>query len=142
MRLGQGEGSISIADVRFLAAEEEEQGSEDEAAEEEEEDTEEEPAPRNGKGKAKRGRGRPKAVTRATAAKTKATRSTKTAAPPKASTPLQDSVKILLNGSVVEVKEDREGEWDMELRLGQNVLEVGEEGGMVWKVYMERMAPI
>jgi hypothetical protein len=142
MRLGQGEGSISIADVRFLAAEEEEQGSEDEAAEEEEEDTEEEPAPRNGKGKAKRGRGRPKAVTRATAAKTKATRSTKTAAPPKASTPLQDSVKILLNGSVVEVKEDREGEWDMELRLGQNVLEVGEEGGMVWKVYMERVAPI
>jgi hypothetical protein len=138
MRLGQGEGSISVADVRFLG-EEEEQGTEDEAADEEEE-LDEEPAPRNGKGKAKRGRGRPKTSTRAATAKTKITRSTKPAAPLKATTPLQDSVKILLNGSVVEGKEDHEGEWDMELRLGPNVLEVGEEGGMIWKVYMERVA--
>jgi len=142
MRLGQGEGAISVADVRFLGDEEEE-GSEDEthdAAEEEEEDVEEDHSPRNGKGKAKRGRGRPKASTRAAAAaaKTKVTRSTKPAvAPLKATTPLRDSVKILLNGSVVEGKEDCEGEWDVELRVGPNVLEVGEDGGMIWKVYME-----
>jgi len=86
----EGEGSISIADVRFLAAEEES-------------------APRNGKGKAKRGRGRPKASTRAATAKTKVTSSTKPAALPKAATPLRDIVKILLNGSVMEVKEDHEG---------------------------------
>jgi chromatin structure-remodeling complex subunit RSC4 len=146
MRLGQGEGAISVADVRFLGDEEEE-GSEDEthdAAEEEEEDVEEDHASRNGKGKAKRGRGRPKASTRtaaAAAAKTKVTRSTKpAAAPPKATTPLRDSVKILLNGSVVDGREDCEGEWDVELRLGPNVLEVGEDGGMIWKVYMERIS--
>lgn len=141
MRLGQGEGAISVADVRFLGDEEEEHGSDGEApgAEEEDED-EDEPAPRNGKGKVKKGRGRPKASTRAVGPKMKVTRSTKAAPPPKATTPLRDSVKILLNGSVIEEKENCEGEWDAELRLGPNVLEVGEEGGMVWKVYMERVA--
>lgn len=125
-----GENAISVSDVRFLVGEEEEQGTEDEAEEEEEE--EEGPAPRNGKGKAKRGRGRPRRVV----PKVKAPRAAK---PRKHITPLQDSVKIMLNGSVVQGKDDVEGQWDMELRLGPNVLEVGEEGGMVWKVYMERV---
>jgi len=148
MRLGHGEGTISVTDIRFLGDEEEE-GSEDEAhdvADEDEDDVEDDRAPRNGKGKAKRGRGRPKASTRATAAaaasaKTKVTRSTKpAAAPPKTTTPLQDSVRIVLNGSVVEGKENCEGEWEVELRLGLNVLELGEDGGMIWKVYMERVS--
>jgi hypothetical protein len=145
MRLGQGEGAVSVADVRFFGDDEEEQGGEDdphdpEEAEEEAVDTE--LVSKNGKGKAKRGRGRPpKNSTRvAVVAKpTKVTRSTKPA-PPKAVTPLQDSIKIRLNGSVVQGKGDREGEWDVELRPGSNVLEVGEEGGMTWKVYMERVA--
>ena len=47
-----------------------------------------------------------------TTAKTKVTRNTKPVAPPKAMTPSRDSVKILLNGSVVEGKEVCEGEWD------------------------------
>jgi chromatin structure-remodeling complex subunit RSC4 len=142
MRLGQGEGAISIAEVRFLGDEEEE-GSEDETHDEE--DIEEDRALRNGKGKAKKGRGRPKANTRAATAtataKTKVTRSTKLApAPPKSTTPSRDSVKILLNGSVVKGKENCEGEWEVELRLGLNVLELGEDGGMIWKVYMERVS--
>jgi hypothetical protein len=69
----------------------------------------------------------------------KVTRSTKAPALPKVMTPLRDSVKILLNGSVVEEKDHCEGEWDAELRVGLNVLEVGEVGGMIWKVYMERV---
>ena len=145
VRLGQGEAAVSVADVQFLGDEEEE-GSDGEiindVAEEDEEDAEEDLAPRNGKGKAKKGRGRPKASARATAAvaKMKVTRSTKAVAPPKAATLLQDSVKILLNGSVVEGKEDCDGQWDVELRFGPNVLEVGEDGGMVWKVYLERIS--
>lgn len=137
IRLGQAESSISVAKILFLADEEEEPLSDDDADEEEEEISDAEPSPRNGKGKAKRGRGRPKGTTRA-AGKPKVTRNKPTLQ--KETTPLQDNVKIVLNGSVVQRKDDHDGEWTMELRLGPNVLEVGEEGGMVWKVYLERVA--
>lgn len=44
----------------------------------------------------------------------------------------------------IEVKEDVEvkGQWPVELSLGSNIVEVGEKGGVVWRVYVERTAPI
>lgn len=128
MRLGQGESNISLGDVRFLGGAEEDHGSDEEVEEEDEDD---EGSPRNEKGKAKRGRGRPKKVV----PKPKVMRTVKA----RKATPLRDNVKVMLNGNVVQEKEDN-GNWEMELRLGSNVLEVGEDGGMIWKVYMERVA--
>ena len=134
MRLGQGEITVSVSDVRFQE-EEEDQGSDEEMPDaEEEEEEEEEPIP---KGKGKKGRGRPKANTRA--AKAKVTRSSKPA-PPKSTTPVQLNISVALNGTVITGKEDHEGRWDTELRMGSNVLEVGEEGGMMWKMYLERVS--
>ena len=125
---------MSVSDVRFQE-EEEDQGSDEEMPDaEEEEEEEEEPIP---KGKGKKGRGRPKANTRA--AKAKVTRSSKPV-PPKSTTPVQLNISVALNGTVVTGKEDHEGRWDTELRMGSNVLEVGEEGGMMWKMYLERVS--
>ena len=47
-------------------------------------------------------------------------------------------MKFSLNESVVEGKEVCEGEWDCRI-CRPNVLEVGEDGRMVWKVYMEHV---
>lgn len=141
MKLGQGENALSVADVRFLG-DVDEQGTDDEAhGPEEEEEEAEDAAPSNGKGKVKRGRGRPpKATTRPAAPpKAKVTRSSKPIVP-KATTPLQDSVKVWLNGSLVQGNEDHAGTWDVDLRVGSNILEAGEEGGMTWKVYLERLS--
>jgi len=130
MRLGQGESNISLGDVRFLGGAEEDNGSDEEVEEEDEDDEE---SSRNEKGKAKRGRGRPKKVV----PKPKMIRTVKRTKV----TPLRDNVKVILNGNIVQEKEDN-GNWEMELRLGSNVLEVGEDGGMIWKVYMERVATL
>lgn len=128
MRLGHGETAISLGDVRFLGDAEQDNGSDEEA---EDDDDEDDDAPQNEKGKAKRGRGRPKKVV----PKPKVVRVAK----PRKATPLKDNVKVMLNGIAVQEKET-EGHWEMDLRLGPNILEVGEDGGMIWKVYMERVA--
>ena len=134
MRLGQGEIMVTVSDVRFQE-EEDDQGSDEEMPNaEEEEEEEEEPIP---KPKAKRGRGRPKGNTRT--AKAKVVRSSKPV-PQKSTTPAQLNISITLNGTAVTEKTDHEGRWDSELRMGSNVLEVGEEGGIMWKMYLERVS--
>ena len=138
IRLGQGEKSISVAEVRFF-------GDEDETADEEgdgndehpdEEEEEEEPSPR------KRGRGRPpknpKAKVKAATALAKKVEPKKVQ---KASTPQQDSMLINLNGASMNEKLDG-GVWDVDLQVGSNVLEVGEKSGYVWRVYLERVSII
>lgn len=143
MRLGRGESAVCVADVQFLGDDGEQQGSEDEAHDADKTEESAVDAEASPMGKVKRGRGRPpKGAGRGGAiAKAKDLRSAK-AAQTKAATPLQDSIKLRLNGAVVAGKENSVGEWDVDLRLGSNVLEVGEEGGMTWKVYMERVSAV
>ncbi|KAH7916459.1 RSC complex protein [Hygrophoropsis aurantiaca] len=144
MRLGYGENGVSIADVKFQGNEEEEGSDQEDEAHshlQEEEEEEEEPVPK------KRGRGRPpknpaakaKAAAAAAAAAKKIERPSKPHAQ-KAVTPLRENIQVIANGTPVNEKNNEQGVWDIDLQVGMNVLEVGEKGGMIWKVYMERVS--
>ncbi|KAF9225509.1 Bromodomain-containing protein [Gyrodon lividus] len=138
VRLGQGEKSLCVAEVKFLGDEDRDSSDEDADVNDlEEEEEEEEPIPK------KRGRGRPpkhpKAKARAAAAAAKKADLVLKKVQ-KAPTPPRESIQIILNGTLVSGKLDQEEVWDMELQVGTNVLEVGEKGGHVWKVYLERVS--
>jgi len=122
IRLGREEGSLLVADVKFLG--EDDRDSSDEEARDEEI---EEPTLK------KRGRGR---STKNFKAKVKST-IVKDHTSKKVSTPTHEDVQIVLNGTSVTMKRGESG-WEMELQIGSNVLEVGEKGGHVWKVYLEK----
>lgn len=133
MKLGQGEISLSIAEVKFLGDEDRDSSDEDADAHDPEEE-EEEPLPK------KRGRGRPPKNSKVKAKVVTGKKSDvagKKAA--KASTPPRESIQIVLNGKPVGEKAEQEGVWDVDLQSGTNVLEVGEKGGHVWKVYLDRV---
>ncbi|KAG1757209.1 Bromodomain-containing protein [Suillus lakei] len=137
IRLGQGEKSISVAEIRFFGDDDETGDEEGDGNDEhpDEEEEEEEPSPR------KRGRGRPPKNPKA---KAKAAALAKKAEQKKAQnalTPQQESILINLNGAAMNEKLE-EGVWNMDLQVGSNVLEVGEKSGYVWKVYLERVSII
>ena len=132
MKLGRGEISVSISEIKFLGDEDRDSSDEDADAHDPEEDEEEEPVPK------KRGRGRPpkNSKAKAKAVTKKSDLAGKKAV--KAATPSHENIQIVLNGKPVSGKSEEEGVWDMELQTGTNVIEVGEKGGHVWKVYFER----
>jgi hypothetical protein len=141
MRLGQGEKSLCVVEVKFFGEEDRDSSDEDvDVNDAEEEEEEEEPVPK------KRGRGRPpknpkakaKAATVAAAAAKKADLALKKAQ--KVPTPPRESIQITLNGTLVAGQPDQGGMLDVDLQVGTNVLEVGEKGGHVWKVYLERVS--
>ncbi|KAG0707435.1 RSC complex protein [Suillus ampliporus] len=137
IRLGQGEKSISVAEIRFFGEDDETGDEEGDGNDEhpEEEEEEEDPSPK------KRGRGRPpknpKAKAKAAALAKKAEQKKAQNAP----TPQGESILINLNGAAMNEKLE-EGVWNMDLQVGENVLEVGEKSGYVWKVYLERVSII
>ena len=134
MKLSHGEISLSIAEIKFIGDEDRESSDEDADAHDLEEE-EEEPLPK------KRGRGRPpknsKVKAKIVTAKKSDPAGKKTS---KAPTPSRESIQVVLNGKPIDEKPEQDGIWDMELQSGTNVLEVGEKGGHVWKVYLERVA--
>ncbi|KAG1754925.1 Bromodomain-containing protein [Suillus paluster] len=137
MRLGQGEKSISVAEIRFFGDDDETGDEEGDGNDEhpDEEEEEEEPSPK------KRGRGRPpknpKAKAKAAALAKKAEQKKAQNAP----TPQGENILINLNGTAMNEKLE-EGVWNMDLQVGENVLEVGEKSGHIWKVYLERVSII
>ncbi|KAJ6575441.1 Bromodomain-containing protein [Mycena capillaripes] len=138
MRLGPEERALSVTDVTYMADEEEdssedeEEDSESDEADEESDDTTAKNGKKKGKGKG-RARGKGKAVT--TAAKAlQAARAAKREARK------IGEVQVKLNGYVVAQKADYPGQWIVDLQAGANLLEVGEKGGLIWKVYAERLA--
>jgi hypothetical protein len=132
-----GETRLVVSDVIFLNAhqdDDEEESSNDE--EEEDDDYDEDMAvdttpTRNGRKKGKgRRRGRP---TRASARQANNTKALKK----KPSKP--GEVQLKVNGIVIKEQSDQHGEWDVQLPLGASTLEVGEVGGLIWKIYADRM---
>lgn len=134
IKLGHGEISLSIAEVTFLGDEERDSSDEEPDARDLEEEEEEELLPK------KRGRGRPpknsKVKAKTVTVKKAEPAGKKTS---KAPTPARESIQVLLNGKAVGEKPEQEGVWDIELQSGTNVLEVGEKGGHIWKVYLARV---
>jgi len=133
MRLGHGEHGLRVWNITYMGDDADESSAgEEEEEEEDEEDMDVDMPASNGKKKGKgrrRGRGKAKANLKAL----KAARAAKKA-PPKLG-----EIQVKLNGMVVAEKEDHSGEWTVDLPVGINFLEVGEKGGLIWKVYAERL---
>lgn len=146
VRLVPGESSIILSNVTFLGDNEDEGSSAEEDDSEKDEDydmdVDAEPGSvspsKNGRKKGKgRGRGRPpKAST--LAAKAAATKASKAAK--KKPTSKVGEIQLKLNNFVVKEQPDTEGEWNVYLPIGTSTIEVGEIGGMLWKIYTERLA--
>ncbi|RXW22667.1 hypothetical protein EST38_g3171 [Candolleomyces aberdarensis] len=137
LRMLPGETRLVVSDVTFLNAHHE--GEEEESSDEEEEeddDYDEDMAvdttpTRNGRKKGKgRRRGRP---TRAS------TRQANNAKAHKKKPSKPGEVQLKVNGIVIKEQSDQSGEWDVQLQLGASTLEVGEVGGLIWKIYADRM---
>jgi chromatin structure-remodeling complex subunit RSC4 len=150
VRLGPGETSILVSNVSYLGDEEEEESSADEGDGEKHEedddmdvdvDVDVSPPSKNGRRRNKpRGRGRPpKAATIAAkaAAAAKAAKAEKKKAISKVG-----EIQLKLNNFVVKEQPEEHGEWSVQLPAGPNIIEVGEVGGMVWKVYAERLGDV
>jgi len=140
MRLLPAETGVLVGDVTFFHDEEEESSGEDEAEqepkqEEEEEEVEEAPV-KNGRKKGK------------SKAKTRSQKSPAKSSTPKSKAPVVKKkatkvgeVQVKLNGTVVK-DEEKEGRWTVGLPVGSHVLEIGEVGGILWKVYAERLGEV
>ncbi|CAL1694422.1 unnamed protein product [Somion occarium] len=141
LRLAHGDTSVYISDVKFLMdQEEEEEGSEDEeqrkdhdvemVVEEEEEEEEEEPEK-----PVKRARGRPRKKKRG-----KGVEDVKGKGKVVPTSKGHEELQVKLNGVVVKgrVGSGRKSAWTVDLHAGTNLVEVGEKGSAMWKVYLER----
>ncbi|KAI0720047.1 Bromodomain-containing protein [Cerioporus squamosus] len=129
MRLSGSETAIVVSDVTFLdrrASAEEDESSGDEEPhrrEEEEEEEEVEATPK------KRGPGRPRKRGRPPKAATKKAKA-------KAADTQPGPLQVKLNGTPLDAKES--DTWEVQVPYGMSTLEIGEQGGMVWKVYLDR----
>ncbi|KAJ7293007.1 RSC complex protein [Mycena rebaudengoi] len=141
IRLGPGERAVSVGGVTYMGDDEEDSSESESESEDEEEESEDEMdvdgsaknGKKNGKGKGKgkgaRGKGR------AVSAATKALQAARAA---KREARKIGEVQVKLNGFLVAEKANQPGEWLVDLQAGSNLLEVGEKGGLIWKVYAER----
>ncbi|KAF9074860.1 Bromodomain-containing protein [Rhodocollybia butyracea] len=130
MRLEQDEKSLSVREITFMA----EPG--DSSDEDEDEDEEEIDVDVETEQPVKKRRGRPpKVVKVAPAAKPKTLNS-----PKKKKVKKRGDLQVKVNGTLLNEDEERAGNWTVALVVGSNILEVGEKGGLTWKVYAERVA--
>jgi chromatin structure-remodeling complex subunit RSC4 len=136
MRLRSGETGVHVSQVAFLGDEEEESSGEDEDQEVEEQEEEEhmdvDVPVKNGRRKGKgKGRNRAKATTKVAIAKTRNL-------PAKKKKQKIGQLQLKLNGTVVK-DEEEDGNWTVQLSVGSNIVEVGETGGLIWKIYIDRL---
>jgi len=145
-----GETNILLSNVSFLGDEEDESSGDEEAdieKHEEEEDVDmdvdieaDAPLPvKNGRRKGKgRGRGKPAKVSTVTTRQAAA----KTIKQPKKAPLKIGEVQVKLNGTLLKEQPEQAGQWSINVSVGSSVVEVGEVGGMLWKVYIERIGPV
>ncbi|KAG6817936.1 hypothetical protein H0H87_012404 [Tephrocybe sp. NHM501043] len=129
MRLVPGETEVHVSQVTFVGDEEDESSGEEEEEEEQEEEEDEEAPATNGRRKGRRGRGRPKGTAKAKGK----------AVPAKKKKQKIGPVQVKLNGVVVSEREGENGQWIVSPAPGSNTMEIGESGGLIWKVYVQRM---
>lgn len=135
LRLVPGESRVNIGGIAFMGDPDEAESSDEEEDKDDEDydmDVDVEAGStspsKNLRSKGKRGRGRPpKAAVKVTPTKA-----------PKKKQPKIGEVQLKLNNIVVKEQIEHEGEWDVYLPVGSSIIEVGEVGGMIWKLYLER----
>jgi len=144
MRLVPGETGLNVDDLVFSGDDESEESSEgddeEELKQEEEDEDDSISSPKNSKTRnikvavrrSQRTVAVPTRTTRSTIAKNKIQEKKK-------EIEKVEEVLLKLNGVVVKEKEDAARQWNMGIPAGSNVLEVGEKGGLMWKVHIERV---
>ncbi|KAK1233682.1 Protein kinase alk2 [Marasmius sp. AFHP31] len=135
MRLDKSEQSLYFHEVTFFEEDEDDEaqsGAEGDAEETENIDMDVDNSPSKPEKKKKRGRGRPPKIARAVVNTPKVVPTVGKKKPPRGETQLK------VNGTVVNEKEENSGRWSVDLVVGPNILEVGEKGGAIWKIYAER----
>ncbi|KAJ6609377.1 Bromodomain-containing protein [Mycena sp. CBHHK59/15] len=139
MRLGPGEHAVSIANVTYMGDEEEDSSEEEDDGEdiEEEEDADEMDVDVPAKNGKKKGKGKARSPRKGKTA-TATVKALQAARAAKKEARKIGEVQVKLNGLVVAEKDP--GSWQVDLQPGTNLLEVGEKGGLIWKVYAERLA--
>ncbi|KAJ3994126.1 RSC complex protein [Lentinula boryana] len=131
MPLERDEKNLSVQEISFMAEAGDTSGEEDEGGDDTAEmdvDTAPEPGP------LKKRRGRPPKIAKAVTPKPKAS-----ALPKKKKPKKRSEIVVKVNGNAVKEEGERSGTWTVELTVGRNVVEVGEQGGLIWKVYAERI---
>lgn len=135
MRLS-GETGVRVTGLVLVSHGEDEESGEEEEMEQQEEEEEEEEQP-----KPKRGRGRPRK-------KSKPAEPLKPADIPKAKNKGKsvanaaftlEQLELKLNGVLVTRTPESNEDWDIELPVGMNVVELGEKGGAPWRIYLDRL---
>ncbi|KAK7058434.1 hypothetical protein VNI00_002068 [Paramarasmius palmivorus] len=133
IRFDKAEHSLCVHEVCFVDdLDEDSSGGEEDG---DEADMEVDEAPKTGK--KRRGRGRPPKNTRSVAAAKAAVKASPQQQPKKKVE--KGEIQVKINGTIVNEKEEEKGRWTVELTSGSNILEVGEKGGTIWKVYAERL---
>ena len=136
MRLTPTETGVLVEDVAFFHDEEEESSGDEEAEQEpkqeEEEETVEEAPVKNGRRK-----GKSRAKTRSQKSVKSSASKSKVPIPKKKATKIGE-VQVKLDGTAVKDGE-KVNQWTVSLSVGSHVLEIGEVGGIHWKVFAERM---
>jgi uncharacterized protein YfaP (DUF2135 family) len=148
LRLTSGESEINVDDLVFLADEEEEGSSDEEEEElkqEEENDIDTDGPTSSAKnGRTRKGRSSIRRSQKTTPTNMRTTRSAAAVAKNKVLEKKKEEkieeVQLKLNGTVVNEKQEATRQWNVNLSAGSNTLEVGEKGGLMWKVYIERLA--
>ncbi|PPR01936.1 hypothetical protein CVT24_001275 [Panaeolus cyanescens] len=143
LRLGRGETTFIISDVSFMGEEEDESSDEDDDDDMDVDIETPQTSPKaNGRKKGKR-RGRPpKAVALAAKAQQAAAAARAAKAQKKKEASKIGEVQLKLNGVLVSEQTDNPGEWNVNLPVGSNTIEIGERGGMIWKIYAVRPADL
>ena len=145
VRLVPGESALLVSDVTYMEEEEEESSGDErldgEKEEDDDMDVDHEVSPsketrKKGKGK---GRGRPAKSTSASKALA-AAKVTKTVKKKVSRKP--EDIQLKLNNFIVSEQSEKPGEWNVCLVTGSNVIEIGEAGGMIWKLYAERTVEV
>ncbi|XP_006454163.1 hypothetical protein AGABI2DRAFT_196990 [Agaricus bisporus var. bisporus H97] len=143
LRLTSGESEIDVDDLVFLADEEEE-GSSDEEEEDLEENDMDIDGPTAKNGRPRKGRTSTRRSQKNTPINMRTTRSAAAVAKSKVIEQKKEDkieeVQLKLNGTVMEEKQEAARKWNINVSAGSNTLEVGEKGGLMWKVYIERTA--
>lgn len=135
LRLNGHETALVVSDVTFLSqrGDEEDDSSEDDEPrrqeEEEEEEQEEQEAVAPAKKKAP---GRPRKRRRMRVSNPKKKRKTVDVNVP------TGELQVKLNGVIIPGNGSEGETWEVQVPPGMSQLEVGEKGGMVWKVYLDR----
>lgn len=143
MRLVPGETGLNVDDLVFSGddeGEESSEGDDEEELKQEEDEDDSTSSPKNGK--TRNAKVAVRRSQRAAAMPTRTTRSTiaknKIQAKKKEIEKVEEAL-LKLNGVVVKEKEDAARQWDIGIPVGSNILEVGEKGGLMWKVHIERV---